>query len=220
MKVRFYAVSAAVMVAALLGGLGYLMLSNELQAPRDDFAACGGGSGAADVAGFSGRFTLRDSDGRELSDREVMALPGLVYFGYGSCRDICPLDLDRNALATDILTEYGIELRPVFITLDPARDTPEELAGLVRTYHPEMVALTGAPDAVAAAAANYGVRHAKEPPGPDGAYRVTHSTDTYLHLPDRGPVAAFARDKGPDELAERVACYFGQRNMAAHHPEN
>jgi len=215
--VRLYAISASVMVVLVLGGLGYFVVSGRA---ADDYAACRTGSGSGGVDRLSGDFSLTDVAGRAVTDADVMTRPGLLYFGYSYCPDVCPLDLGRNAVVVDILSENSMDALPVFVSLDPARDTPDVLSAFARNMHPAMVALTGTPGQVEKAAAAYRVSYKVQTPDSDGHYLVDHTTLTYLYLPGRGPVEAFHRSLGPDDVAERVSCFLGQDTATAMRPLN
>lgn len=116
---RFYAGLAAALVAAFLGVSAYLVLSNR---NGDVYAQCR----SSQVAGgdIGGPFTLVGTDGKTVTEKEVLAKPALVYFGYTFCPDVCPLDMARNVEAVDILEERGFDVTPVFISIDPERDSP------------------------------------------------------------------------------------------------
>ena len=81
--------------------------------------------------------------------------PALVYFGYTFCPDVCPLDSARNAEAVDLLAKRGMPATPVFISVDPKRDTPEVVAEFTTWLHPKMIGLTGTPEQVKAASQAY-----------------------------------------------------------------
>ena len=198
---KLYAGLSALALAAILGGTA---LYSMLQAPGD----CGGNSVAGGTAAIGGPFELLAPDGSLVSEKEVIDRPALVYFGYTFCPDVCPFDVARNVLAVDILAEQGIELRPVFISIDPDRDTPEVMAHYAEDMHPNMLALTGSAEQVKAAAQAYKVYYAKGS-GEGEFYLMDHSTFTYLMLPETGLATYFGRDATPDEIAEQTACLLG-----------
>lgn len=198
---RVSAVLAAAAVAGLLGGsIGWVLWTRA----ADPFADCRDG-----VAGgaIGGPFTLVSETGATVTDRDVITGPTLVYFGYTFCPDVCPLDNQRNAEAVDILEEMGIEVTPVFVTVDPARDTTEVMAAFTDAFHPRMLGLTGTEEQVRAAQAAYRSYAKIRDPGEE-FYLVDHSTFTYLMTPDRGFVDFFKREVTPQELARRTACYL------------
>ena len=203
--VRLYAMSAAVMVSLMLGALGYLVYAGR---GADAFAPCRTAAGAGGVNRLGGDFALMDQHGRPFGQSDLMARPALVYFGYSFCPDVCPFDLYRNAVAVDILSENSHDVVPVFISLDPARDTADQLALFARNLHPAMIAATGTPDQVRAAAGAYRVTYEQQPADTDGNYLIDHTTLTYLVLPGHGAVEVFSRATSPDDIAERTACFL------------
>lgn len=174
----------------------------------DRFADCRTTQIAGGAGAIGGPFTLTDEDSRRVTDRDVLTRPSLVYFGYTFCPDVCPTDTARNAEAIDALEEMGHEVTPVFITIDPRRDTPAVLKQWTDLIHPRMIGLTGTPEEIAAVAKAYKTFY-KAPAAPtDEFYLVDHMTYTYLMLPDAGFVEFFARDLAPEELANRAACFI------------
>lgn len=195
---RLYAALAAGFLVVVIGGTAiwtYL---------RDEDDPCGGGTVAGATIG--GPFELLNGAGELVTDSDVIDRPALVYFGYTFCPDVCPFDMARNVTAVEILDEQGIELRPVFITIDPERDTPEVMADYASNMYPEMWALSGSPEQVDAAAQAYRVYYAKAPGGDEEFYLVDHSTFTYLMLPEIGLAAYFNRDDTAEAIAETAAC--------------
>ncbi len=193
---------AAAVVVALLGGTAlYLLQPTE----GDAFAECRGGQIAGGQIG--GPFTLIDETGATVTDADVLTKPSLVYFGYTFCPDVCPLDNARNAEAVDILESRGIEVQPVFISIDPERDTPEALAEFTDNLHQQMVGLTGTPEQVKAASQAYKTFYKRQEDGDPEYYLIDHSTSTYLTLPGIGFVYAFRREDLSDQMADQVACF-------------
>ncbi|WP_126975200.1 SCO family protein [Frigidibacter oleivorans] len=172
----------------------------------DQFADCRQGAVAGGAGAIGGPFELVDEDGRTVTDAEVITQPSLLYFGYTFCPDVCPLDVARNAEATDALEEMGYEVQPVFISIDPKRDTPEVVKEFTEIMHPRMLGLTGSEDQVRAASQAYRTYYKAQDSG-DEFYLVDHSTQTYLVLPEHGFVEYFNRDVTPQDMAERTACF-------------
>ncbi|HBN31286.1 MAG TPA: SCO family protein, partial [Rhodobacteraceae bacterium] len=129
------------------------------------------------------------------------------YFGYTYCPDVCPADNARNAEAIDLLTAKGLDVVPVFISVDPARDTPQVVGEFAGYMHEKMIGLTGTPEQIKAVSKAYKTYYRKNGEGDD--YLVDHSTFTYLTLPDHGFVEVFRRDATAKALAETVACFIG-----------
>jgi protein SCO1 len=187
---KLYAGLAAGAVAALLGGSAWYVLTNR---GDDQFAECRQGQVAGGDIG--GPFTLVDTTGKTVTDAEVLAKPALVYFGYTFCPDVCPFDMSRNVEAVDLLDEKGIDVTPVFISIDPERDTPEALADYAFNMHP------------------YKTFYARRETG-DEFYLMDHSTFTYLMLPGIGFVDFYRREITSDRMAESVACFVGAGKAA------
>jgi protein SCO1 len=201
---RIYAIIGAVAVLAGLTIGGLLAWSKR---PVDPFADCRTAS-IAGIGRIGGPFTLTDQTGRRVSEADVFTGLSLVYFGYTFCPDVCPLDLARNAEVTDLLAEKDIVLHPVFISVDPARDTPEALAEYAGYYHPALTALTGSDAEIAAVAKAYGVYFARS--GEGKGYTVNHSTHSYLMHPDWGFLEFFDRARRPEDMAEAIRCFDGK----------
>ena len=156
---------------------------------------------------IGGPFTLIDQSGATVTDKDVLKKPSLVYFGYTFCPDVCPLDAQRNADAVDILAEQGLDVTPVFITIDPARDTPQVLADWTSAISPKMIGLTGSAEQIKAVSAAYKTYY-KQQPASDENYLMDHSIYTYLMLPDAGFVEFFDRDIAADKMAAKVGCFL------------
>lgn len=205
MQVRTATIAIAaggLVVTGLVAALVAVMV-----APGDPFAVCREGAVAGGDIG--GPFTLVDGTGAVVTDAEVVTTPAILYFGYTFCPDICPMDNMRNAEAVDILeADYGIVATPVFISVDPERDTPEVVGEFARNFHDRMIGLTGSPDQVTAAAGAYRVYFRKqEAEADDPYYLVDHSTFSYIVLPEAGFVDFVGREETPEDLAARVACF-------------
>jgi protein SCO1 len=208
---RLTAFLAAAAAVVLVAGTAVVLW---LQ-PSGSTAACSGGT-VTGTAEIGGPFELVSETGRTVTDEEVLDAPSLVYFGYTFCPDICPLDAARNARAVDLLKEEGYDVKPVFVTIDPARDTPEVLAEFTDYMHPDMLGLTGSPDQVKWAADAYRVFYAKRGDDP-ATYLMDHSVFTYLVLPETGFADVFRGAPGPggegvtaEEVAERTLCHLRQ----------
>lgn len=199
---RIYAIVAVLVTVAFLGASYYFLVA----VPRaaDVFAECR--AGAVGGGSIGGPFTLVNGQGQTVTEKDVITKPSLVYFGYTFCPDVCPADNARNAEAVDILEERGFDVKPVFISIDPERDTPEVVREFAANLHPKMVGLTGTPEQIKAASLAYKTYYRKQEGDPE-YYLMDHSTFTYLVLPDIGFVDFFKRDDTADTMAERTACF-------------
>ena len=129
---------------------------------------------------IGGPFTLIDEHGHKRSDKDFRGKLQLVYFGYTSCPDVCPTDLAQIGAAINSLGPAGDAVQPLFITLDPARDTPKVLAAYVPNFHPRLIGLNGSASAIQKTADAYRVFHKKVPIGSKGDYGFDHAANTYL----------------------------------------
>ncbi len=173
----------------------------------DVFANCRDGVVAGGAGAIGGPFTLTDQTGQTVTDADVFSRPALVYFGYTFCPDVCPIDVTRNAEAIDILQDKGFDIRPVFITIDPDRDTPEALLEYASYMHPDLLSLTGTHAQIKAASLAYKTYYKKQETG-DEFYLMDHSTFSYLVLPETGFANFFRREETPEHVAETAACFL------------
>lgn len=189
-KMRIMAVALA---AASLGGCG--------NAPAEAPPLAG--------ASMGGAFSLIDQTGKRVTDRDFAGQYRLVYFGFTYCPDVCPVDLNVIGRGMRALEKSNpAEARrvtPIFITVDPARDRPAELARFAAVFHPRLVALTGTEAEIAATARRYGVAFARQPAAADGSYSVDHSRIAVLYGPQGAPIAIIPHDEGPKALAEELS---------------
>ncbi|MEL6517173.1 MAG: SCO family protein [Pseudomonadota bacterium] len=194
-------------VLAVVAGLGAAYLSGSGPSSVDQFAQCRATSVAGGAGEIGGPFTLVSETGETVTDADVITKPTLIYFGYTFCPDVCPLDTVRNADAVDVLETNGHDVLPVFISVDPERDTPQVVADFTANLHPDMLGLTGSPEQVAAASQAYRTYYRKHDDDPD-YYLVDHSTFSYFVLPEHGFVEFFKRDLPPEDMAARMACFI------------
>ena len=148
-----------------------------------------------DLAGarIGAPFTLTDQDGKRVRWDDFEGRYRLVYFGYSYCPDVCPVDLQNimQAFARFEKAEpaRAAKVQPIFITLDPERDTPPVLKTYVAAFHPRLIGLTGTPDEIAKVAKDFVVLYNKEEQKGASGYLVSHSRTPYLFGPDGKPVA-------------------------------
>ena len=188
----------AVAVAAILGGAAWLALQPSNPKFSDAMVNAAGAS-------IGGPFELVAHTGQRMTAEQVIDRPTLVYFGYTFCPDVCPIDVQVMADTVEFLAERGIEVQPVFITIDPQRDTPKELSYYAEAMHPKMIALTGTEDEIRVAADAYKVFYARVGAGESAAeYLMQHSNFTYLMLPDTGIAAVFKPNFPPEKLADDI----------------
>lgn len=149
-------------------------------------------------ARIGGPFTLTDQNGKTVHDTDFAGKYRLVYFGYSFCPDICPVDLQKlmRGLAAFEKSDpaRGAKIAPLFITVDPARDTPEALKPFVARYHPRLLGLTGTPEQIAAVAKAYVVTYNKVDGSAPDRYLMAHSQLAFLMDPAGKPLALLPLD--------------------------
>jgi protein SCO1 len=203
---RIYAIAAAGVVGAITAGV---FVYTQFAAEPDKYAQCRTTAIAGGASQIGGPFTLIDETGATVTDVDVIDQPSLLYFGYTFCPDVCPLDVARNAEAIDILEERGLMVKPVFISVDPERDTPEVVDAFTANLHERMLGLTGTPEQVRAASRAYRTFYQKQEPaaGSEDYYLVDHSTMSYLVFPGEGFIEVFQRALRPEDVADRIQCF-------------
>lgn len=164
-------------------------------------------------AGIGGPFALTDQDGRRVTDKDFAGRFMLIYFGYTFCPDVCPTELNTMALALDKL---GTRVRvvPVFITVDPARDTSEALKTYLASFGSDFVGLTGSDSDIAAVAKAYRVYY-KKAEGADRDYLMDHTSLLYLMGPNGELAALFRTGANPDDIAAGIKAAFANTNAVA-----
>ena len=158
------------------------------------------GGGSASLVG--GPFTLEDGAGKQVTDRDFRGKYMLVYFGYTFCPDVCPTTLNEVADAIDHLGAKANELQPIFITVDPKRDTPAVVKQYTAAFSPKLIGLTGTPEQIAAVAKAYRVYYAEHRTGPGpNDYSMDHSSILYLMGPDGKFIAPVRADESGKDMA-------------------
>jgi protein SCO1 len=162
---------------------------------------------AQGVAAIGGPFSLTDQYGVSRNSADFRGRFMLVYFGYTYCPDICPTTLAVVADALGKLGKAADRVAPIFITIDPERDTPRVLRAYLKSFDPRFIGLTGSPRAIAEAAHAYRVYYRKHPLN-GGGYALDHSSQIYLMGPDGKFIAVFDETLGPDGLAATLRKYL------------
>lgn len=154
-----------------------------------------------------GPFTLINHKGEQVTEKDFLGGYMLIFFGYTYCPDVCPTALSNIASVLDMLGEEKAQkITPVFVSVDPARDTPAHLAEYVAFFHPRTVGLTGSEEQIKAAARAYRVYYRKNDPaeGDEQDYLVDHTSIIYLIGPDGKLVTHFSHGTDPQAMAERI----------------
>jgi protein SCO1/2 len=154
------------------------------------------------VAAIGGPFSLTDQDGKKVTDADYAGQWKLVFFGFTSCPEVCPTTLSRISLTLKALGPLGDKLHPLFITVDPERDTPEVLRNYTEAFDKRITGLTGTPAEIDAVAKAYRAFYQKVPQGND--YTMDHSTLIYVMRPDGQFETMLRYDDTPAEMAEKL----------------
>jgi len=150
-------------------------------------------------------FTLVDPTGRPVTDRDFRGKFMLIYFGYSACADHCPTMLMTAAGALKALGSRASQVQPIFITVDPAHDTPAIVGRYASKFSPRILGLTGSPSQIESVEKAYGVQTLFRHTGPEaGAYVIDHPSGFYLVGPDGRFITELQADGGPDDLAARI----------------
>ena len=195
MKLRRFFLPAALLGGLVILGAAFLGLAHR-DTPR-------GAAGTMLASAIGGPFHLVDQEGKTVTDADLRGKWSLVYFGYTHCPDACPTALNDISIALDELGPKRAEVRPVFITVDPERDTSEVLKSYVTSFDAPILALTGTPEEIAQAAKGYRVYYAKHPEV-GGDYSMDHSSVIYVMDPQGRFTASFTQENSPEEIAERL----------------
>ncbi len=190
------ALLSALSVPALLGACSRVAPAPEAQRPPLEGARIGG------------PFTLTDQNGRTVTDASFAGRYRIVYFGYTYCPDVCPTDMQHLGAAMKLLDMQDPVLArrivPIFISVDPARDTPAVLRQYVANFDPRLIGLTGSADAIARTAKTFAVYYKKGAATADGGYMVDHSVTAYLMDPAGKPLALLPIEGEPAAIAAEI----------------
>ncbi|CAI0426321.1 unnamed protein product [Linum tenue] len=160
---------------------------------------------SAGKAAIGGPFTLVNHEGKKATEKDFIGKWTVMYFGFTHCPDICPDELQKLASAVEKIIEKkaGFEIVPVFISVDPERDTVDQVREYVKEFHPKLVGLTGTPSDIKNVARSYRVYYMKTDVE-DSDYQVDHSIVMYLMGPDMQFVKFFGKNHDDESLADGI----------------
>lgn len=187
---------------SLLIGVGALYLLLSLRTPDKPLA--GQVNIYEDNAAIGGDFELIDQNGALFNSNELTNKLSLIYFGFTNCPDICPTSLNKITKAVEILSKNKIDIVPVFITIDPSRDTPAVLKEYLKHFHPKFIGLTGNEKQIREVADKFKVYYAKAASESDNYqdYMLDHSSFTYLMDKNGKYLKHFYLESDPNEIME------------------
>lgn len=192
----------AAAAAILLGVIGGSWL---WWAPQAGKGGPGLRSGLVSSVTIGGPFTLQNGAGETVTDADFAGRHMLIYFGYTFCPDVCPTELGNIAVALNMLDDKDADqVAPVFITIDPERDTPELMADYVALFHERLVGLTGTRGQIDKVAQQYRIFFRKVEDPDYTYYLMDHSSFVYLMDDQGGLVSMFAYGTEPENLADTI----------------
>ncbi len=159
-------------------------------------------------AAIGAEFTLTGEDGDPVSWSDFDGQYRTLYFGYTYCPDVCPVDTQRAMAGLEAFEqanpELGAQIQPLFVSVDPARDTPAVLAEFTDSFHPRLIGMTGTKEQIDAVTEAFAAVYSIEEPNEAGGYLVGHTNITYLFGPDGEPLAMLPTDQGPEAVAAEL----------------
>ncbi len=199
MSPRLIAIAVASLLTGVVAGLALFPSAGQ----RLFGGSADGGGKVMGQALVGGPFSLLDTNGRRVTEKDFLGRPMLVFFGFTFCPDICPSGLQVIAAALDQLGPKGERIVPVFVTIDPERDGPEQLKSYLASFHPRLVGLSGTVAEITDVAKKYRVYFKKVKDEKSSAdYTMDHSTIMYLMDAKGQFVAHFSHATSADKLAE------------------
>ncbi len=171
---------------------------------NDELSTCGHSSKKF-IESIDLKLNLIHEDEYQVSLGDLAQRYNLIYFGYSFCPDVCPIDLGRNMEAISSLDTKKYQILPIFITVDPFRDTPQRLKEYTNLLDDRLVGLTGSEDQIKNAKKNFMVYGKKS--SFDDNYLVDHSTFTYLVAKSGKLLWYFKREDSPEYIREIIECF-------------
>ena len=175
--------------------------------------ACSGDPGSApppplEGAAIGGEFTLTGEDGEPVSWSDFDGQYRTIYFGYTFCPDVCPVDTQRAMAGIkrfeEASPERAAKVQPLFVSVDPQRDTPEVLTEFTNAFHPRLIGMTGSKEQIDSVVGDFAAYYRIGEAAEGGGYLVDHTNITYLFGPEGNPIAILPTDEGPEAVAAEL----------------
>lgn len=198
-------------MASLVPGLGVLLLATGLLAGCQQAQAPSFHATVLDNPGFAQDFRLQDPDGRERTLADWRGKAVLLFFGYTQCPDVCPTALSRAARVMELLGPDAERLQVLFVTVDPARDTPELLKEYPTAFHPSFLGLRTSVEGTAEVARQFRVFYRINPGSTPSTYTIDHSVTSYAYDPEGRLRLAIAHDAPAEAVAQDIRTLLASR---------
>ncbi len=198
-KHRMIILVAAVFAGLLLAFLLAFVQKSQVGAPKAD------GLTAVTSDAFGGPFTLTDHTGKTVTEKDYAGTYRLIYFGFTYCPAICPTELAKITSAMNMLEDKGAGIQPLFITVDPERDTVEAMKNYVSLFHPSLTGLTGTAEQIKGVAKAYKIYYAKVQDESMSDYTMDHSSFIYFIGPDDRLLRIFRMEDSAEEMADVIS---------------
>ena len=158
----------------------------------------------AGVPQIGGSFSLVNHNGKSVTEKDFKGKFLLIFFGFTNCPDVCPTEMQTFSVAMEELGDDANEVVPIFVTVDPARDTPEVMGEYVAAFHPSIIGLTGSEEAISDIKKKYRVYSQKQDNDDPDYYLVDHTSFTYLMGRDGDLITVFSYGVPPEEIASKI----------------
>jgi len=206
MRSRFQKIMMLCVLGFLMGtGIAWYQVQQEQGASSFASIEPAAGSGMAAGTNIGGPFTLVDHHGTPVTEQDYAGSYKLVFFGFTYCPDICPAELQKMASVLDTLGEDSLKIEPLFITVDPGRDTPDVMKQYVENFHPRITGLTGTKEQIKAAQDAYKVYAAQVKGDEVNGYMMNHSSFTFFLGPNGELIELFSSSDSASDIAATIA---------------
>jgi protein SCO1 len=199
-------------VLAIAMVTGYLLMTGErnLTAKQSRNYERGSLANTAETGGeIGGSFALINQDNKLVTEKDFNGKSLLITFGFTYCPDVCPTKLQEMTMALDQLGKGAERVQPLFITIDPQRDTPKQLRSYVSLYHQGLQGLTGTPTQIAEVAKKFRIFYKRGEDVGDGDYMMDHTTAIFFTAPDGKVVEVFGDETDVAQMADSMRRHLG-----------
>ncbi len=195
------------LAALVLAAIGAIAAMTMIPSPESKPQ---GGMHAVTDDAFGGPYTLTDHNGKTVTDKDMTGSYRLMYFGFTYCPAICPTELSKISAAIKQMGSKGDQVVPVFVTVDPERDTVQAMKNYVAMFHPSLIGLTGTPEQIKDMLKAYKIYAAKVNDPQMSDYTMDHSSFIYLLAPDDRLLHIFKMDDDAQTMADTTSAWIDQ----------